>query len=334
MAKIPVALHLRRAICQNIAEGIWPPGSVLPGREHLARQHRVSLRSLQQAIDDCIADGTLISHGGHGTVVGAQPPCLSRIQLLCPQEKGPGLAGSLLHAVAEHAAGEHFTIIDPLYLDRIVDDLRDYRCAGAIILGEVTHLREEDQQALAEAGPVVIIGYLSERFARLHLDLFASLRWALHHIREAGHHRIGVITASRSSPLLREKLLGWLEEEGAATDIRLLQELSPAAPHGADSLIPLWWSMPAAERPEAILIADDHLVPAVTTALARLDLSDHKPYLLAHANYPKPSGSATPAVRYGFRAQDVLGNCLELIHQAGLGTSNPVRTLLPMILKT
>ncbi len=329
MAQVPVRLRLRRAICANIVAGIWPPGSTLPGRETLARNYHVSLRSLQQCIDDLIADGHVISHGGHGTVVATDPPCLRDVLLLLPDDSGPGLATSLRVAAGRWARGHRFRIGSLSDMAKAVDMLLDHRICGCVVCGELDGLDAALRERLLAVGPVVVIGFMSEGFVRLHLDLFASVRWALRRLIAAGHRRIAVFGAARRSGLLYQRMRGWLRTAGADDDPCLLHELLPPANHVAPGLVDLLWSLPLPRRPDAVLITDDHLVPALTRALARVGV-DPK-VVLAHANRPGRSRAHVACQRYGFDADDILRHALELLGHHG---HQPVtiRTMQPRIL--
>lgn len=326
--KTPVRLRLRQLICGNIADGVWKPGDRLPGRETLARQYRVSLRSLQQAVDDLISDGHLVSHGGHGTLVAEHPPCLFRIALLTPEEKEPGLAHNL-RQVAEHWDGpDRFVCLPLTSLSQLTDDLPYYHFRGAIVHQELQYLSAVEREPLRGL-PLVVIGFMTEGFARLHLDLYASIEWGLKHLASAGHQRVAVISTRRPSDQLQQRSKGWFEALGITYDRRLFLEIDGQATHVANNLIPLLWSLPGKERPQALLITDDHLVPAVTAALKSV-CGKRPPAILAHANHPIMSHSELACERYGFRAHDILGNARDLLAMA---TSNepPIRTLLPSL---
>ncbi|TVR42684.1 MAG: GntR family transcriptional regulator [Planctomycetota bacterium] len=326
----PVRLRLRRRICAAIADGLWPPGSRLPGRDQLALDYGVSLRSLQQTVDELVSDGHLVSHGGHGTMVAEHPPCCELVGLYLPADCGPGLATNL-RLTAEHWPGPlRFQMRSHHEIEHLATELQDYRMHGAIILGEVQHLDQSVQRCLRQF-PVVIIGFMSERFPRLHLDLFASIRWGLEHLINTGKQRVGIVTSARSSPMLQQRLQGYHGELSSPWDPRLVLEIPLESTHIVDNLLPLWWSLPAGQRPDAILISDDHLVPPVSQALAKLLSNTAPPALLAHANIPAMSPCALPAERYGFRSQDILGNACDLLRQAA-NEPAPIRTLLPTLL--
>jgi len=53
----------------RIHSGKWTAGAMLPSRQSLAKEYGVDMRTIQRAICDLLADGTLHAHGGRGTFV-------------------------------------------------------------------------------------------------------------------------------------------------------------------------------------------------------------------------------------------------------------------------
>ena len=64
----------------RITQGHWPAGGMLPSRVALAREHGVSLSTVQQAVSHLIGEGVLYADGGRGTFVAqaAQPAAPAR----------------------------------------------------------------------------------------------------------------------------------------------------------------------------------------------------------------------------------------------------------------
>ncbi|TVR15742.1 MAG: GntR family transcriptional regulator [Planctomycetota bacterium] len=324
----PIRKRLRRYICRNIIEGHWPPGHMLPSREQMANTLHVSLRSLQMVMDELMADGTLVTIASKGTFVTAHPHCLHRLAMVLPPDNHPGLCTSL-RTVGKDPKGPYSFAYRALNdLDQVIEDLDYYRYRGIILLDEPLAYSQDMQQRLRQF-PLVVIGYMSDAFARVHLDLYASISWGLRQLAAEGFERIAIISQSRKTNQLQTRIQRWLSMLKLPYDPRWLLEININSPHTAGNLVPLLWSLPQAERPQAILISDDHLVPSVTKAFRRCTGQD-VPHVLAHANHPRMSRSAVPAQRYGFRAEDILANAIELLED---WDNNPatLRTMRPQM---
>lgn len=328
MAGLSAADRLAVEMRSRIASRSWPAGGQIPGREALAAEWSASLRTVQASIKALIDEGNLVSHGGHGTRVTAAPPCRDRVVLVVPREGGPELAASLTAVAATDAS----LMVRPHdVLPDVAAELAVGCHRGLVLVGELDACDPTTRQQLAASGRVVSIGFLSHDVARVHLDLFASIEWALGEL--AAHHcrRVATLLATRPSARLRDRIAQQQQQLGLAVDTRLVIEMPIDAPHQADGLIGLLWSLPEDERPDGLLISDDHLVPAVTAAIrARLDDAS-LPVVLAHANHPVWSATTIPARRYGFRSVDVIGHARDLIDLAAQ-QPRPMRTLRPRYL--
>ncbi len=65
--------QIQQEIRRRIREGEWPAGTFLPSRRTLARQHDVALGTIEKAIAELLADGTLRAQTGRGTFVADSP---------------------------------------------------------------------------------------------------------------------------------------------------------------------------------------------------------------------------------------------------------------------
>jgi DNA-binding LacI/PurR family transcriptional regulator len=88
--------------------------------------------------------------------------------------------------------------------------------------------------------------------------------------------------------------------------------VNQATPETARNLIHLL--MQGAERPDALLIADDNLVEHATAGLvaAGVRVPDDLE-VVAHCNFPHPTPSVLPVRRLGYDAREVMKACVESI---------------------
>ena len=90
------------------------------------------------------------------------------------------------------------------------------------------------------------------------------------------------------------------------------------------------WRLPAADRPDALIITDDNLVPEATAGLAAAGVRAPQDLtIVAHTNFPLQTVSALPAERLGFDVRRVLTTCLDGLEQRGRGAVLPEPVVIP-----
>ena len=72
------------ALRERIVSGAYPPGSAIPTRSQLMAEFRVSVVTIQKAVDHLERDGFIQSKWGSGTFVADHPPHLSRYAIAFP----------------------------------------------------------------------------------------------------------------------------------------------------------------------------------------------------------------------------------------------------------
>ncbi|MFZ4398304.1 MAG: substrate-binding domain-containing protein, partial [Kiritimatiellia bacterium] len=83
------------------------------------------------------------------------------------------------------------------------------------------------------------------------------------------------------------------------------------------------------ERPDALVITDDNLVPELTAGLAESGVADLA--VVAHTNFSYPTPSAVPVTRLGYDVATLVTTCMEFIGQQRRGEKPPALTLLPAL---
>lgn len=67
----PLYVQVREKLTQNLADGRWQPGMMLPSEQELARELQVSQGTVRKALDAMTADRILVRRQGRGTFVAA-----------------------------------------------------------------------------------------------------------------------------------------------------------------------------------------------------------------------------------------------------------------------
>jgi len=83
------------------------------------------------------------------------------------------------------------------------------------------------------------------------------------------------------------------------------------------------------DRPDALIIGDDHFVPEVTQVIRESGVEVPKEFeVVAFAVFPTPTPSAVPATRLGFNASQLFGTCMNYIERGSRGQEIPDETLI------
>jgi len=204
---------------------------------------------------------------------------------------------------------------------RLQQDLATGRLAGLILLG----LRFSIERMNLPLGNLPCISLIDERPAVIS-DLDSFFAGALDYLLDKGRRRIAV--------LLRHQQ----RESGTKLETLFEERGIPLPPHrkqfcwawsdreGIANLIQLMLRGPAEERPDGLIIADDHLVPDATLGVIASGLrvpSDLE--VVAYANFPVPTISHVPALRRGFDAEAILKAAVALARHAPLLPNAEIR---------
>ena len=76
---VPAYQHIENDLRRRVQEAVWGPGAMLPGRDELAQHYNVARGTVQRAIQNLIAEGTLRADHRRGTfvatdIVQSRPP--------------------------------------------------------------------------------------------------------------------------------------------------------------------------------------------------------------------------------------------------------------------
>ena len=94
------------------------------------------------------------------------------------------------------------------------------------------------------------------------------------------------------------------------------------------------------ERPDALVIADDNLVPELTTGLAESGVPVRRGsepqqtgdlVVVAHTNFHYPTPSAVPVTRLGYDIRELVMVCMERIDQQRRGEIPPAHTYIKAV---
>jgi DNA-binding LacI/PurR family transcriptional regulator len=316
-------LHIEQAMRLRLMDGTLPPGAQLPRRDDLQREFAVSRDTIQRVFDQLQADGFIHANGRGGTFVVERPPHLHRLALVFPDPvaRWPRFWHALQHEAetVSRQGGFEFTCLPQVVahpdnpgFKQLLHDVRALRLAGIILaalpgdLAGTAILAEPRIPCMSiMSGPGV------PGLPALYPDQQSFTDQALDWFVARGCRRVGVLTVPGYP---NEQLQAGLARRGLGSDPRWFQCVSATMAEWSRNCIHLLLSLPAAERPDALLVTDDNLVEHAMAGVvaAGLRVGDGLE-VVGHCNFPWPTPSVLPIRRLGFDAREVLRGCLELI---------------------
>jgi DNA-binding LacI/PurR family transcriptional regulator len=331
--------HIEQALRQRIVDGGIVPGGQLPRRVDLEEEFQVSRDTIQRVFDQLQSDGFIRANGRGGTFVVERPPHLHRLALVFPEAVAdwPAFWHALERQAAIVSAGGELAITsvpdvkahpDNPGFNQMRDDVRALRLAGIILA--------------AQPGDLVGTGILGEPripcvsimsgpalpgVPALYPDQQSFVDRAFDWLLARGRRRIGVLTVPGFP---NEVIRAAFAQRGLASDPRWFQCVGASMAEWSRNCIHLLLSLPAVERPDALVITDDNLVEHAMAGVIAAGLSvGDELAIVGHCNFPWPTPSLLPIRRLGFDAREVLRTCLDLVLAQRAGQRPRTETLIP-----
>lgn len=320
---------------KQIVDGRYGPNSRLPNRTELISRYQVCSSALQKAQDLLREEGFLHARPRHGTFVTIRPPHLYHVGLVfeqtdltaSPMDRSPfalALAQEATAISSENAwkivpffgVHNHSTAPDT---KRLIECIRTRRLAGLIVTNPFSV-----QSILQKANmPCVTFTGSTEPqgMTCIKLDPRSFLERAIERLRAQGRRRVGLI----ASATLSQPVMSFFHEAADRAGL----ETSPRWVHGISLRFPLWarhavraiMQGSADERPDALIVTDDHLVEATLAGL----MDEQRPIpesveVIAHCNFQgHGQASGLPVRRLGYVVRDLLLLAIDLIHKKSRG---------------
>ena len=327
--------HLRR----QIITGRLKPGQQLPTRLELVRQYQASSRTLQPVLKRLIDDRFLRADRRNGTFVVDHPPHRCHYGIVFPSS--PAVSGFSRHWQALVAAARGFEDpptrrISTYYgMDRpaesaeyetLLHDVLSERVAGLLFVASPWNLRGTpvtDQEGiprvaiLAEPMPGVDTAWLAydgESFARK----------AVTYLHERGRTRIGLVVHSGhgagAATGLCQPVRALLPDYGMTIQDHWIQGAAIGAADMTANCISLLIRQPLHERPDGLIIGDDHLVEDVTAGLLAAGVRVPEDLdVVAYTNFPCAPPAAAPVWRLGHDMSEVMTVALTYMDKVRCG---------------
>lgn len=334
-------------LLRRIISGAAPVSGRLATREEICRQYQASCATVQQAIDQLVADGFVVSRGTLGTFVSDRPPHLTRYAIVVSERPGSTSYSRFWVAIENEARDlQHQTKLD-LHIfhgvdghvdnepfQQLVADVRHHRLAGIIFLHapyQYKHTPLLDQPGIPRVAIMAPApDYPSVQVVTTHHE--AMIERALDHLVARGRKRVAML----SRPYIAGGNKAWLAQQIAKRGMFMepywMQFTLPESDDMVRNCAHLLMHANQSVRPDGLIIADDNLVESASAGLVRAGVRVPEDLeVVAHCNFPWPTSSVLPVKRLGFSARQVLRECMNSIDAQRRGEGIKPTILIPPV---
>jgi len=315
----------------RIISGEFPPGSRLPSYAQIAEEFNSCRVTAQHAMRYLHEAGHVVIEQRIGAFVSKNPPNLCNIGIVIDRPKESADTSVFQNALRAEVekwrlkkspSGQKWQFShyygsvgfsEARDREALLHSIHNQRFAGLIFLVGMCDpsVVISDLQLELLSTPKIVIG---NKYAGMHsvqLDYDAFFTRALDYLHERGRKRIGFLLLCSGVQTLAdtyEKLQPQVEARGMTTKPQWMHGTIFELKSWATSYIQLLMQCRGDDRPDALIIGDDHFVPEVTQVVLGSGVEVPKEFeVVAFAVFPTPTPSAVPATRLGFNASQLFG---------------------------
>jgi DNA-binding LacI/PurR family transcriptional regulator len=331
-------------IRRQILTGRYSRGGQLPTFDDLVKQFRVSRATMQASMRQLKDEGFVRSVHRSGLFVSDTPPHLFRFGLVFSDSPGEKewtrfMAALLAESPVVTREREGVQIV-PFHgikpgaendsMRQLLADVAIHRLAGLIITSGTSFILGLPE--LGSAGiPCVAINYsakLSFGAPVINTNEPLFYRKALAWLAARGRKRVAVLAMRQAVGVSVEDC------RAAGLDTRPHWICPIGSEFGGQtrSVVQLLLDYPPKERPDAIILATDHLVEEALATIHQAGVVIGQDIdVVSHCNWPWPVDSPLPIARLGFHSHDFLNASLSSISSIRRGETPPPQTLVPAL---
>lgn len=315
------------SIRQRIAQGTWPRGSLLPTRAELAQVFAISPSTIQLAIRELTADGLVVTRKRAGTRIATSAPEYGRYALAMSDHGPRPVEGSgLFHDQLLLAAARVPQLHPGWRLEAWAADdpaLHSLVRSGALKGIWYVGVPAQMPPVTGTGIPLACFHYPGAPWygdINLTTSKLAFVETCVRALRRGGHSRIGFLetdalpVSSQTVPGLGARLQGLsqvVEANGGHCPAPWIQCADPRQPITAYQALLLLLRNPL-DRPSAIVLLDDHLLPPVLEAIRDAGLQIPSQIAICVLGYEGRGTQADGCLRVGF---DLEALTLEVLGQ-------------------
>jgi hypothetical protein len=312
--------------------GERPKGAKLPTYDALIEQFGVTRPTVARVLKALRSEGLITVDGTRGIFVAKTFPHHNRYFWVTSEQPGSlewtSFLATILDLIERGETGIPGEVIPLMGVDgrannpeyqTLCDAVAHGSAAGLLLMNSATTYLLPALQSPGLAR--VAIWAPLPHSALLSLDFNALIKRACVRLFEKGR-RIAVI--SPHAPNL-ERTQACLLKRGLPKDRLWALHVAPV---GCERITELLFDR--ADRPDAVFVTDDNLVPPLLAGLKRAKIRPRRDvYVLAHCNWPHPIGVAEGVEHIGFDVREVLSSAKECLDAQRAGDESPDRTVLP-----
>ena len=316
------------AIRKKILSGEYAPGTQIPIQTELVQKFKLSSVTVQRAVHELKRQGFLTAKRRLGTFIAEQPPHLKNYALVFPADPAKSVVwGNFWESLRLEAekinkrgvkriefffGAEEFEHSKD-YL-RLVELVRNHQLAGLIFAAPPHNLMDTPLMTVPDMPRVAIASLTKYKIPVVsHADqngLFTAAR----RLSERGAKRVALFCTATT------QVEEWLRRQSELADlgIRTREQwcftIPATVPGTAKACTRLLMDLPAEDRPDGVIVMDDHLTEAVEQGLidAGHDAATQVG-VVALCNFPDRFAHRLPIQRLGCNAVDFLNLCIESI---------------------
>jgi DNA-binding LacI/PurR family transcriptional regulator len=312
---------------RQIVEGRYAPGQRFPTRSELQAKYQISAITVQRVVQRLVEERFVITRGRkRGTFVTERPPHLSRVAIVFNQhpDREWSRFDHILHAEAPAVARQRTCAIESHFGIEPHSDNEGYqqllrlvenRALAGMIFSDNARMFQPTPLFQTPGIPrVVLSNEQIDEATAVGYDLRGWLDRAMQTVAERGGRRVAMLSFGWS--FTPDELTAAAARHGLLMRPHWIQIPFYKNPDAVRHCVQLLMSIEQSERPDALILQDDHFVEPATAALR--DWQPQLPALpivIAYTNEPWPTPSHVPAVRLGFDARDLLHACLDVLER-------------------
>lgn len=331
-------------ICDDVRDqivaGRLRPGHQVPSRRALARQYNTSLPSVQKALGRLAEAGFVCARGRLGTRVVEYPPHLFHFALVIREDIHQSRYQRALRNEAQRLTTEGpawFTVYTDIEShasgpgqERLMADIAAGCLAGCILDAHPESLGANPLLSMAISKVALVHDSKRAAIPAISAERTSWLTKALGWLRERGRRRVSWLGIPNIMPPAVQEFLDQAGKHGFETRPAWTHAVHPLYANWAANAMDAIFGPTAAVRPDALLIADDHLAETATAALAALDLRiPHDLDIVCLNNFPLPLTTHVPVRQLGYDMRKTMRACLHVL--ARLRADEKVPPKLPLL---
>ncbi len=328
-----------------IVSGRVGPGDRLPNRTELEGSFQASRVTVQKALNRLASDG-FVRATPRGTFVGDRPPHLNRFAVAYPSTPGETHGWSQywtsfsheLHAVQESLGIQVVSFyditghVDTESFQQLLAEARDQKLAGVILVDSPWWLKDYPDGIGAPVISLVPDDHNPDLCAlRLDMDLFFER--AFEEVVRRGLRKVAILgTVGCVDGQLSSETAKVAETFGLEIRQHWVVPLSGRSPLAACQATELLMRLAPEDRPEAMIITDDHLVERASRGLLLQKVNVPGEFLvIAHANFPVIPSVHVPVKWLGFDMRELALESIESLRMNRATSTRVVpRALRPL----